>query len=84
MYVNPFVCGIIFTLILEIVGVVIYGIHISKKQEVNEMVITNYNEMSIFELDAINKSLGIFFEIERGKIVGTENIPVTDRESEQG
>ena len=35
------------------------------------MIITDFNEMSICEIEAINKGLGIEFLINDGKIVGT-------------
>lgn len=36
------------------------------------MIITDYNKMSIEELQTINKNLGIGFVIEDGAIVATE------------
>ena len=36
------------------------------------MIITDYNRMSVEELEVINKSLGIGFVIENGEIIATE------------
>ena len=48
------------------------------------MIVTEFNEMTCNELLAANKVFGTRFIINDGKIVGTENIPATDRKSEQG
>lgn len=39
------------------------------------MVITDFNSMTIEELEVINATMGINFLINNGKIVGTEEIP---------
>ena len=46
------------------------------------MIITDFNQMTISELNAIHRGLGVSFDINDGKIVGTEKIPTTDRKSE--
>ena len=48
------------------------------------MIVTEFNEMTCNELLAAHEVLGTRFIINDGKIVGTENIPATDRKSEQG
>ena len=32
MYIHPFACGIIFTVLLEIGGLIVYGIYVSRKR----------------------------------------------------
>lgn len=48
------------------------------------MIVSEANEMTLDEILAANKALGTRYIINDGKIVGTENIPATDRKSEQG
>lgn len=31
MYINPFVCGVASTLLIELVALVVYGIYLNKK-----------------------------------------------------
>ena len=48
-----------------------------KNKEETKMIITDFNELSITELEDINTNLHLLFQINDGMIVGTEkeNIP---------
>ncbi len=46
------------------------------------MIITDLNKMSLEDLEIIHYHMGLSYLINDGEIVGTENIPATDRKSE--
>ncbi len=48
------------------------------------MIITDFNKMSLEDLEIIHYHMGISYLINDGLIVGKEEIPAADRKSEQG
>ena len=82
MYIEPFWCGVIATFLAEAVvcGLLIARAtktnwdveedetNEEQKKEIRQMIITDFNEMTLEELEVIHTSFGITYEIEDGKI----------------
>ena len=85
MYIEPFWCGVIATFLAEAVVCALLIARSTKanwnvgedetneeqKKEIRQMIITDFNEMTLEELEVIHTSFGITYEIEDGKITGT-------------
>ena len=85
MYIEPFWCGVIAAFLAEAVVCAVLIARATKtnwnvgedetnedqKKEIRQMIITDFNEMTLEELEVINTSFGITYEIEDGKITGT-------------
>ena len=85
MYITPYWCGVISTLLVEAVVCAALIARATKtnwnvgedetneeqKKEIRQMIVTDFNEMTLEELEVINTSFGITYEIEDGKITGT-------------
>lgn len=86
MYIEPYWCGVISTLLVEAVVCAALIARAAKinwnveddetneeqKKEIRQMIITDFNEMTLEELLVINAAFGISCVIEDGKI--TEEI----------
>ena len=68
MFVNPFVLGILATLFAEMALLIVLSWFSSKKQEqkMNNKIIRDINELSVFEIEQLAKVLRIEFIINNG------------------
>lgn len=68
MFVNPFVLGILATLFAEMALLIVLSWFSSKKQEqkMNNKIIRDIKELSVFEIEKLAKVLRIEFIINNG------------------
>ena len=85
MYIEPFWCGVIAAFLAEAVVCAVLIARATKtnwnvgedetneeqKKEIRQMIVTDFNEMTLEELEVINASFGVTYQIEDGKITGT-------------